>query len=541
MYYLQIKKGEYYEALALGQQISFGEMQGERGEIFFRDEKTPLAQTKIKNIVYIFPKKIKYEHREDTAETLSKILKEKKQDLISLFEKGEIIKREVLDEVLEEIKSVNLKGVAFDKVWARVYPQNELGAHIVGFLSFEGKGQYGIEGYYDKDLQGKREFKQKEKSPFGYLPLSLWEDNKIISKGADLFLTLDYKIQYFAEKLLLQAKQSWDIDSGQIVVSNPQTGEILALAVFPSFNPNSYQKQNLETFLNPIIQKLFEPGSIFKAITFAAAIEEHLITPETTYIDEGFVKIIGSPIYNFRKKVWGEQTMTDVLEESINTGAVFVQQKLGQELFLEYLEKFGFFEKTKIDLQTESFSENKILKQAHPRALAVASFGQGIETTPIQMIRAFSAIANQGNLMRPFLVKKIIRSNNEIDEIYPEIQKKVFSNKTANDLTLMLISVVDNGSGKKAKIPGYLIAGKTGTAQIPLKQGGGYSETETTQSFISFFPALDPKFLVFVKLDNPKEVNTASKSAAPLAHEIIKYIIDSQQIPPDYNLDKIKN
>lgn len=540
MYYLQIKKGEYYEALALGQQISFREMQGERGGIFFRDEKTPLAQTKIKNIVYIFPKKIKYEYQDNVAEILSKILKEKKQNLISLFEKGEIIKREVSDEILEETKSVNLKGVVFDKVWTRVYPQNELGAHIVGFLSFEDKGQYGIEGYYDKDLQGKREFKQKEKSPFGYLPLSFWEDNKIISKGADLFLTLDYKIQYFAEKLLLQAKESWDIDSGQIVVSNPQTGEILALAVFPSFNPNSYQKQNLETFLNPIVQKLFEPGSIFKAITFAAAIEEQLITPETTYIDEGFVKIIGSPIYNFRKKVWGEQTMTDVLEESINTGAVFVQQKLGQELFLDYLEKFGFFEKTKIDLQTEAFSENKILKQAHPRALAVASFGQGIEITPIQMIRAFSAIANQGNLMRPFLIKKIIRSNNEINEIYPEVQKKVFSNKTANDLTLMLISVVDNGSGKKAKIPGYFIAGKTGTAQIPLKQGG-YSETETIQSFISFFPALDPKFLVFVKLDNPKEVNAASKSAVPLAHEMIKYIIDSQQIPPDYNLDKIKN
>ncbi len=536
LFYLQIEKGKYYEALALGQQISFEEIKGERGEIFLNNGQNIFAQTKKKILIYVFPEQIAEEKTEETIEILADLLGEKKESLLSFFNKGEVIKREISQETLDQIEKYELSGVQPEEVWGRIYPQKELAGHLVGFLNQDGQGQYGLEGFYNEVLKGTEIFQQKGKSPFGYLALTEMEvpdDIESSPKGADIFLTLDYNIQYFAEKLLAETKESMKIDSGQIIVTEPSSGKILALAVFPSFDPNQYNKEkNLAVFINPVLQSLFEPGSVFKPITFAAAIEENLIEPDDTYEDKGSVSLGGPPIYNYNKRVWGEQKMTDVLEESINTGAVYVQQKLGRELFLEYLEKFGLFEETAVDLQGEVYSINETLKNGYPRDLATASFGQGVEITPIQIIRAFGAIANGGNLMKPYLVEKIVKSSGQITEAEPEIQKKVISSSSANTLASMLISVVENGSGRKAKISGYLIAGKTGTAQVPLKTGG-YSETETIQSFVGFFPALDPQFLVFIKLDNP-ETGTAEYSAVPVFSEMAKYIIDYKQIPPSY-------
>ena len=536
LYCLQIQKGEYYEALAKGQQISFGEIKGERGGIFFNEEKIPLAQTKKKNIIYVFSQKIPQEEFTETAGILSEVLMEKKEDLLSFFKTGNTLKREVSKQVLEQIETKKLKGIVADKVWGRVYPQKGLASHILGFLNTKGEGQYGIESSYNEILEGEKEFGQKGKSPLGYLTL-FFKERKNVLKGADIFLTLNYKLQYFTEKLLLKAKEQWNIDSGQIIVIEPKTGKILALAVFPSFDPNCYgEEKNYDVFLNPVFQKLFELGSVFKPITFAAAVEEGLITPEMTYIDEGFINIGGPSIHNYGRRVWGEQSMTDVLEESINTGAVFVQQKLGPTLFLKYLKNFGLFEKTEIDLAGEVFSENKtLIEESRPRDLAVASFGQGIQSTPIQLVRFFGAIANHGNLMRPFVVEKIVKPDGQIMETRSQIQKKVMSAETSATLSSMLISVVDNGAARKAKIAGYSIAGKTGTAQVPLKENRGYSDTETIQSFISFFPAMEPRFLIYVKLDNPK-AKDSGQSAVPLGQELIKYIIDSWQIPPDYEI-----
>ncbi len=534
LYNLQIKNGDYFEALALGQQIDFPEISGERGEIFFNKGEVPLAQTEEKNIAYIFPGKIPEQDLEKTLEILSDILAEKKENLVSLFEKEKVFKRELSKENYQKIESLHLNGVSLDKIWVRNYPQKNLASHVLGFLNQEGKGQYGIEGYYDEILKGTEGFREKGRSPLGYLIFGDSSPKESSFKGADIFLTLDYNIQYLSEKLLLKAKENWDIDSGQIIALEPSTGEILALAVFPGFDPNHYSKEkSLEIFLNSSFQKLFEPGSVFKPITFASALEENLISPETTYEDEGLVELGGPPIYNFEKRVWNTQTMTDVLEESINTGAVFVQQELGRNLFLNYLEKFGLFEKTEIDLQAEEFSLNKTLKSGYPRDIATASFGQGIELTPFQLVRAFGAIANGGNLMKPHIVKKIVKTNNQVIETEPEIQRKVISEATSAELISMLVSVVENGSGRRAKINGYDIAGKTGTAQVPQKEKSGYSETESIQSFVGFLPASEPEILIFLKLDNPKGVKTAAYSAVPLFRELAKYIIDYWQISPN--------
>jgi len=263
----------------------------------------------------------------------------------------------------------------------------------------------------------------------------------------------------------------------------------------------------------------------------ASALNEGKITPSTTYTDPGAIKISGFTIFNYGQRVYpGKITMTEVLEKSINTGAVFAERQISHQTFLDYIEKFGFFEPTGIDLQGEVFSTNSNLKKGYEVNFATASFGQGIEMTPIQLFGAFSAISNGGKLVKPYMLEN---PDPNLDEIKG---RQIISQKTAAQLTAMLVSVVENGFGKSAKIPGYYIAGKTGTAQIAFSALGidksGYSE-KTIQTFAGFAPAFNPRFLILVKLDNPK-TRTAEYSAVPIFRELAKYIIDYYQIPPDY-------
>lgn len=521
--YLQILNQELYKALAQGQQKISKIVQGERGEIFFRDGQI-LATNVNEKYVFISPREI--EEKEETAKSLSGALNLGEDFVLEKVKKDNLfepIKYKITKEEEESLKKLNLTGVYLEEANFRNYPQDFLASQVVGFLGGEGKGQYGIEGYYNDVLQGEEKLQEEIKSPWGIGYL-----NKGVGKGYDIFLTLDYNIQFMAEKLLRQAKDNLEIESGQIIVMDPNSGEIIALANFPEFNPNEYSKvEDINIFQNAAIQKIFEPGSVFKPITMAAALEEKKITPQTTYIDKGIVEIGGWPIYNYDNRVWGEKTMTEVLEKSINTGAVFAEKQLGHELFLKYIEKFGIFEKTGIDLQ-ETRPENKEFKQGREINFATVSFGQGIEMTPIQLTRAYSAIANGGKLVTPYLVE-----NGFVDV---KLQQQVISSRTASQLTAMLVSVVENGFAKSARIPGYYIAGKTGTGQISWSALGidknGYSD-KTWQSFIGYAPAFDPKFLILVKLDNPK-TKTAEYSAVPIFHDLAKYIINLWQIPPDH-------
>ena len=541
LFFIQIKNGDYWQAIAKGQQLSLKESVGERGNFFLEDGKKILAKNIKKNIIYVFPEKI--EDKEKTAEILEAIFNQPKEEILVELEKNQTFKKEIDDSQFQKLEEQTIKGVSGNEIQKRFYPQNSLAASLIGFVNEAGNGQYGIEGYFDDLIKGKQGFQKEQRAPLGYLTLfsSGEDDLNPPQPGSDLILTLDYNIQFFSEKILKEAKEKWDIDLGEVIVVEPTTGKIISLATFPSFNPNQYQKEtDFEIFRNGAVQRLFEPGSVFKPITMAAALEEDLITPETTYEDKGYVNVGGPSIYNYGKRVWGKQSMTNVLEKSINTGAIFVEQELGGKLFLKYLEKFGFFEKTKIDLQGEEFSANEILRQGYPRDFATASFGQGIEITSIQLVRAFGAIANGGKLMKPYVVEKIIKDSGEEIEIQPEIQGEVISETTAAKLTSMLVSVVENGYGKSAGIEGYFIAGKTGTAQIPLKEGG-YFEDKTIQSFMGYLPATNPRVLIFIKLDNPKGVKTAEYSAAPLFRELAKYIIDLWQIPPEGEESKLSS
>ena len=530
--YIQIVNHDFNKALAQGQQNQFNVSEGERGRIFFKNGEI-LATNTVG--VYAFVSPIEVEEKERAAKELSLILQIDEEVILAKLNKDtlfEKIKNNINKEEEQLIEELAISGIYSREELFRNYPQEEMASQVVGFFGGENKGQYGIEEYYDDILRGKKQIQKKERGLFG----SFFGVSKQSNEGSDIILTLDYNIQFMAESLLKQAQEDLNIESGQIIVMEPASGKILAMASWPNFNPNNYAEiDDFDIFQNSTIQKLFEPGSVMKPITMAAAIDKKKITPQTTYIDTGKVKIGKYTIENYNGRVFGERTMTEVLERSINTGAVFAERQLGHKSFLKYLDSFGFFDPTGVDLEGEVFSNNSIFKRGYEINFATAAFGQGIEITPMHLIKSFTAITNQGSPAKPYLVDKIITNGQEIETI-PEAANQVISSKTASQITAMLISVLENGYSKAARIPGYYIAGKTGTAQIPWSVLGinqkGYSD-KTWQSFIGFAPALSPRFIILVKLDNP-ETRTAEYSALPLFRDLSKYIIDYWNIPPDY-------
>ncbi|MDD5145397.1 MAG: penicillin-binding protein 2 [Candidatus Pacebacteria bacterium] len=536
--YVQIVNRLYWKAMAQGQQNIFEESFGERGTISLSENAFSIAINKNSTFVYASPSEIT--DCTTTAKNLSEILNIKENLILEKLKKEDtffvLLKEKLENSEIEKLKELAISGIYLGQERQRSYPQGNFASHILGFVDANSEGQYGLEGYYNDILKGKEKLLQKEKGPLGYFfPDLEAEDNK----GANLVLTLDYNIQFMAEKLLKEKKEVFNFSSGQIIVMDPVSGKMIALANFPDFDPNKYSEyanESLEIFQNSATQKVFEPGSTFKPITMAAALEEGKITPQTTYVDEGKLKIGGYIISNYDNRVWGKRTMTEVLEKSINTGAVFAEKLIPHDVFLSYIEKFGFLEKTGIDLP-EKYSENKELLKGYEINFATCSFGQGIAMTPIQLCRAFCAIANGGKLVKPYVVDKKVENGTEIVTT-PEISEQVISQMTASQVTAMLVSVVDNGYGKAAKIPGYHIAGKTGTAQIPFSALGidksGYSD-KTVQTFIGYAPAFGPKFLILIKLDNPN-TKTAEYSAVPIFQELAKFIINYWQIPPDYNV-----
>lgn len=350
--------------------------------------------------------------------------------------------------------------------------------------------------------------------------------------GESLVLTLDEAIQFTTCQELKNSFEKYKAESGTAIVMEPQTGKILALCNLPDFDPNKFnENKKINTFNNLAIFDQYEPGSVFKAVTMAIGLETNAITPETTYIDTGEVKIGKYSIKNYNDKKYGKQTMTGVLEKSLNTGAIFVAHKIENEIFKKYIEDFGFGKLTEITLPGENSGNIKSLDKKGSLYTATASFGQGISTTPIQLITAFSAIANQGQLMKPYLVDKIIKNDGEEFKTDPQMVKQVISPKTAMLLSGMLTSVVKKGCGKNAGVKNYYLAGKTGTAQVPAKDRKGYS-SETIQTFIGFGPVDNPRFAILVKLDKPHAVD-ASVSVAPVFSKIAEFILNYYQILPE--------
>lgn len=546
LFFLQILERKLFQAQALGQQTEFNNVTGSRGQIFCQNsqetkggessgEVKSLAINKDSWTISANPSDIS--NKENFADVLSKNISQAKDQIISELNAQDsyvVLEKGLSSDELDKIKALNLKGMSWQNVPDRFYPQGQMASQTIGFLGGEGAGQYGVEGYYDDILKGKSGV-QEQKSGLGSI---LSNDKQESLDGSDIYLTIDYNIQFQAEELLKKEQKKDDIESGQIIVMKPDTGKILAMVNFPNFDLNQYSKEdNLGIFQNGATQKLFEPGSIMKPFTMAAALNEGKITPDTTYVDTGSVTFGSQTIHNFANEKYGKQTMTQVLESSINTGAVYAEQQISHKTFLDYMDRFGFFTKTGVDLQGETYSHNDLLKTGPDIEFATASFGQGIELTPLQIARGFCAIANGGKLVKPYIVEKIVSGSDEADT-KPEISEPIVSQQTISQLTSMLINVADKGFNGVAKIPGYYLAGKTGTAQVPLKNGKGYEPDKTIQSFVGYGPAFNPQFLILIKLDNPK-VPKSALSAVPVFKELAQYIINYWKIPPDYDTSRM--
>lgn len=544
LFSLQVLKHSFYKALATNQHQVFQTIYPVRGEIFMRDRYTdtdslsslfPVAINKDLWMVYAVPKSI--QEKQETVEKLSPLLEVDKEILIERISKQddpyEPLKNKVDDETAEKVRSLAIQGIYLEPENWRYFPADELACHLIGFVGFEEDkrlGRYGVEEYYEKELAGKAGFVEAKKDSLGQLITVGGNVLKEAEDGADLILTIDPNVQFFIEEKLKQSIKDLDATGGTIIVIDVRTGAIKALANYPVFDPNKYNEvENVNLFLNPAVHSLFEPGSIFKPITMAGALDKKAVNPQTTYEDKGSITISGYVLRNATDDIEGIQTMTQVLEKSLNTGAVFVQQQLGKDNFKKYVEKFGFDDKTNIDLAGEAESNISNLDKKRDLEYATAAFGQGIAVTPIQLVNALAAIANDGVLLRPHIVEKIIYSNGEEEIIGTKKIRRVISSNTASRLTAMLVSVVKNGYGKKAGVAGYSIAGKTGTAQIP--EAGGYSE-ETIHSFGGFFPAFDARFAMLVKIDKPKGIRFASDSVAPIFSQIAEYILNYYEIAP---------
>lgn len=542
LFYLQIKEGNYYKAMAEGQQNSISEVEGARGQVYFKNGEL-LATDEDEPYLFISPEEIT--DKDKTAYDISQTVGIDKDTILNLMAKAgsyyEVIKYNLSKDETDKINNLDLKGAYIGYKTKRYYPQNETACQLIGFINEDGVGQYGIEGYYNDILKGKTALQKQEKNPWGFL-FSLTTNDSM--DGASLTTTIDYNIQFEAEKLLQDGVEKYGAEGGQIIVMDPSTGEIIAMAQYPNFDPNNYQVAKMEDFQNSAVEKLFEPGSIFKPITMSAAVNENAVAPDTVFDDKlGYAQFGTYKVYNYTDKAWGKVTMTQVLQDSINTGVMFAEQKMGDDKFINYLDKYGFFEDTGVDLSGEVYSENNEIKKAYNNrnsevTFGTTAFGQGIAMTPLQMVRSFSAIINGGKLMKPYIVKEIDKGGTK-QEIQPQvIRDNIISAETSLKLKNMMINVVESGFGNLAKIPGYYIGGKTGTAQVPYTSLGinksGYSD-HTWQTFMGFAPALDPKFIALVKLDNPTKTKTSEYSAVPIFHDLAKYIFDYWQIPPDYD------
>ncbi|MCX6793009.1 MAG: penicillin-binding protein 2 [Candidatus Falkowbacteria bacterium] len=448
----------------------------------------------------------------------------------------------------EENKELVLPGLAYSMAPYRFYPENNIGAHILGFANYEDDeqhGRYGLEGFFDNELFGKYGSVTAERGAGGTMIVNNRQYNKK-EDGSSLVLTIDRSAQFTACRLLDESVKKHRAAGGSVIVVDPKTGAILVMCSAPDFDPNNYQDvANIKVFNNPAVFAQYEPGSVFKAITMAAALDSDKVTPDTTYQDNGQIMIKGwpKPIKNSDFATHGghgKTTMTTVLEQSLNTGAIFAMEQVGHQDFADYVKRFGFGEKTGIELEGESSGNIKSITGLFTKeiAAATASFGQGITVTPLQMVMSYAAIANGGNLMKPYIVKEVIAPDGTRLTTQPSITRRVISERTAAILSGMLVNVVENGHSKGMQFPGYYVAGKTGTAQVASENGGGYGG-KLDHTFVGFAPANNASFVILTELDNPAAMY-AESTAVPLAHDISKFLINHWQIKQDRPIETPK-
>ncbi len=543
LFRVQVLAHDFYSALAEGQHDLFRHLFPERGRIYAHDggagdQMFLLATNRKLNLLYAEPNHLK--DPAAAARAIAPILGMEPADIAAKIsdpkERYRVVARKLDDNARAKVEALKIDGLGFSEEDARFYPEGRFGAQAVGFVgeSAQGRsGHYGIEGWYDAELSGSQGYLESQKDSVGRLIAVGNHTLKPAKDGDDIVLTIDRTVQYVACQKLEEAVQKHQAERGSLVILDPKTGAIVAMCNAPVFDPNDYGNVgNPDVYNNAAIFSAYEPGSVFKTVTMAGAVDAGRVTPDTVFDDPGEVKIGPFTIRNSDLKAHGRVTMTDVLAESLNTGLVEVAHRLGAPSFLKYARDFGFGEKSGVTLQSEVPGNLSALTRNGDIWSATASFGQGITTTVLQLAAAYGAIANKGLLMKPYVVDEIRSVDGQVRRTKPQSVRQVVSAHTADLVTGMLVAVVERGHGKRAGVPGYWIGGKTGTAQIPNANGPGYEAGPTIGTFAGFGPIDDPKFVMVVRLDRPKDVQFAESSAAPLFGEIAKFLLDYYRIAP---------
>ncbi|MBP9763603.1 MAG: penicillin-binding protein 2 [Candidatus Pacebacteria bacterium] len=483
----------------------------------------------------------------DVYNKLSFVLDVDEETFLTRFEKSGShyaeVEKKINQETADKINSLKIKGVAVDKERWRFYPGKNLASNVVGFMGWKDeiyKGQYGLERQYDDLLN--RDTDKNYENFFVEIFSGIGSAFKGQDKDGSIVTTIEPTVQSFVEKELQETQEKWNSKIIGAIVMDPSTGEIIAMATSPSFDLNNFKEvEDLSIFNNPLVEDVYEMGSIVKPLTMAIGLETKAVTAKTQYEDRGSLTMNGFTIRNYDKKARGVVTMQDVLNKSLNTGVAFVVNKVGNQTFVDYLKKL-IGEKTEIDLPNEAHPLIENLKNNRDIEYVSASYGQGIAMSPISITRALATLGNGGYLVTPHIVSEIKYENGEVKKTKVEKGERIFSQDTSEEISRMLTHVVDDAlAGGEVALPNHSIAAKTGTAQIAVKGGKGYYEDRFLHSFFGYFPSFNPRFIVFMYHTEPHGADYSSQTLTEPFMDITKFLINYYDIPPDRQLDDERN
>lgn len=542
LYFVQIVEGDAYREAGENQYIHTVRDLYKRGSVYFTtkdNEKVSAATIKSGYLLTIDPTKIA--DAEAVYAGLSAHIFIDHDTFIERANRKEKtyqeIEQRVENETADAIEALHLDGVKLYKNQWRYYPGKSLAARTIGFIGYDGDvltGKYGLERYYNETLTRDSDhlsvnFFAELFSNLGGLVFDSSEENE-----GDVVTTIEPTVARALDKVLDETQAEWKSAVTGGIIINPKNGEIIALNVVPSFDLNNRKDVPIEDFRNPLIENVYEMGSIIKPLTVASGLDADVIAPHSTYYDAGCVELNEKKFCNYDLRARGTVSMQEVLNQSLNTGVAHIASLLGKERFRKYFYGLKLGSETGIDLPSEGHGLVKNLESPRELEYATASFGQGISLTPIGTVRALSTLANGGVLITPHLVKKIEYENGDVHEVGYADGERVFSEETSEEITRMLVNVVDTAlKGGKAKNPYYTIAAKTGTAQIADEVNGGYYDDRYLHSFFGYFPAYDPQFLIFLYTVEPKGVQYASETLTDPFMDLVQFLINYYAIPPD--------
>lgn len=556
LFWWQVLQSDSLQAVASNQYQKSLAIKGKRGRIFTADSKLLVGNEEVyrlfaePSLVTISPEALaasivptlgeellSITNTTDSAKLPEIIDSEKARIATRFAEKKDAswvgLYGKISHQAKERLEALAITGLGFEPYQVRMYPEASMAAHVTGFVgkneAGEDLGYFGIEGALEKELQPRTAVQQWERGLLGFIQTG--DEQAYPLDGRDVYLTIRRDIQYLAEDHLKQGMERYGAAAGEVLIMEPKTGAVLASASFPSYDQKTFYQYEQELYKNPTITNLFEPGSTFKTLTVSAGIESGAIKPDTICTNCSQPLQMGK----YTIKTWNNEynpdiSMTDALAKSDNTAMVFAQQAMGEEAFINTLKQFGLGQGTTTDLQEDIVTP--FPKKLGPVELATISFGQGISTNSLQLIRAVAAIANQGKLMHPQYIAKVVdHTTAEEITIEPKVDSQPISKETAEQVTKMMIEAAEHGEAQWTASPDHTVAGKTGTAQIAVD--GSYDATKTIASFIGFSPAHNPKFVMLVKLVEPQSSPWAAETAAPLWYRISEELNWLLQIPPD--------